>query len=409
MSENPHTPQTALGVHPVEVTPATFASLGLSAEILKSIAEIGFEHPTPIQAEVLPLALQGKDIIGLAQTGSGKTAAFVLPLAEKLRHGQGLRGLILCPTREIALQTKAFLDLFGQAHDLNTVCVIGGVTMAPQIRDLKNNPDILVATPGRLWDQMERHNTSLSKIEYLVLDEADHMFDLGFLPIIQQLLRKVPKTRQTLMFSATMPDTIEDLVRTHLTNPTRINILPKGNAAEGIQHRLYLVEWQNKSDALIALLNQELGSTLVFIETKSEADFIYKILKNKGHPVTIMHSDRSQKQRVAALEDFREGSHRILIATNIASRGIDVPGIEHVVNFDLPKNVQEYVHRAGRTARAGRTGLVSSIGTPLDFMIIKDIEKAILQELPRCTIPGVAPYVEFKIKTTTSRHSRRRR
>lgn len=395
MTKNTKEDQILLGKHPVETTPESFANLGLSSEILKSIAEIGFAHPSPIQAKAIPLALAGQDIIGLAQTGSGKTAAFVLPLAEKLQHGQGLRGLILCPTREIALQTKAFLDQFGKAHKLNTVCLIGGVGLGPQIKDLKNAPDIIVATPGRLFDQMERGHVFLQKIEFLVLDEADHMFDLGFLPMIEKILKRIPKTRQTLMFSATMPASIERLVQSHMKNPTRVDILPKGNAAEGIEHRLYLVEWQHKRNALIALLNQELGSTLVFIETKSEADFVFKILKNKGHPVELMHSDRSQQQRVKALESFREGSHRILLATNIAARGIDVPGIEHVVNFDLPKTSEEYIHRAGRTARAGKTGLVSSIALPTDSALIKTIEQTIGQKFPRCTVAGVTPYVEF--------------
>lgn len=389
-----------LGQHPVDTTGDTFESLGLSPEILASIDEIGFKHPSPIQASVVPKALERKDIIGLAQTGSGKTAAFVLPIAEKLRHGNGLRGLILCPTREIALQTKAFLDLFGKAHDLKTVCVIGGVKMGPQIKELKGDPDILVATPGRLYDQVERGNTSLAKIEYLCLDEADHMFDLGFLPIINKILKLIPRNRQTLMFSATMPSSIEGLVKNQMSDPIRVDILPKGNAAKGIKHRLYLVDWNDKRDCLLALLNQELGSTLVFIKTKAEADFIYKILKNKGHPVTVMHSDRSQKQRVSALENFREGSHRILIATDIAARGIDVPGIEHVVNYDLPGTTEEYVHRAGRTARAGRSGLVSSIGTQLDTLMIRDIEKKLKQELPRCTVAGVEPYKEFKSKAS---------
>jgi len=239
----------------------------------------------------------------------------------------------------------------------------------------------------------------LNKIEYLVLDEADHMFDLGFLPIIEKILRLLPKTRQSLMFSATLPTSIERLVKSHLKAPQCIDILPKGNTAEGIQHRLYLVDWQNKRNALIGLLNQDQGSTLVFIETKAEADFIYKILKNKGHPVALMHSDRSQQQRVKALDNFREGSRRILLATNIAARGIDVPGIEHVVNFDLPKTTEEYIHRAGRTARAGKTGLVSSIALPLDSAMIKTIEQTIAQKIPRCVLPGVTPYEEFVRKS----------
>lgn len=373
-----------------------FSDLGLSKSILESIQQIGFTHPSPIQAKSIPIALSGKDLIGLAQTGSGKTAAFVLPLAEKLMHGQGLRGLILCPTREIALQTKAFLDLFGKSHDLTTVCIIGGVPMGPQVKGLKNNPDIVVATPGRLYDHMERKNISLNKIEYLVLDEADHMFDLGFLPMVEKILRKTPKERQSMMFSATLPPSVQGLMQMHLKDPQKVDVLPTGNAAVGIEHRLYLVDWKDKRNLLVKLLQKESGSTLVFIETKAEADFIFKILSNNDLPAAILHSNRTQHQRSKALSHFKDGKQRILIATDIASRGIDVPGIEHVINLDMPDNVEDYIHRAGRTARAGKSGIVSSIATFRDYGIIKKIEKHISQSLERCEIEGVKPYKELK-------------
>lgn len=399
---------TALGQHPVPVTTDDFGSLGLSEPILKSIHHIGFQHPTPIQSVIIPKALAGLDLIGLAQTGSGKTAAFVLPIAERLMHGSGLRGLILSPTREIALQTKAFLDLFGKHHHLRTVCVIGGVNMNPQIREIEKKPDILVATPGRLMDLMERGIVSLNKISELVLDEADHMLDLGFLPQIEMILQKLPRERQTMMFSATMPSSIERLAKRFLHNPERIDILPEGRAAAGITHRLYLVKPENKKACLLALLHQELGSTLVFTRTKLDADWICRVLQKEGHPVDKIHSDRSQKERVEALQGFREGQHRILIATGIASRGIDVPDIQHVVNFDIPDTVEEYIHRAGRTARGNAEGLVSSIGTWQDKPVVKDVEKALGKELPRCTVPGVAPDVELKV-VPFGKSGRRRR
>ncbi len=399
---------TALGQHPVPITEGDFGSLGLSEPILKSIHHVGFKHPTPIQSAVIPIALQGKDLIGLAQTGSGKTAAFVLPIAERLMHGSGLRGLILSPTREIALQTKAFLDLFGKHHHLRTVCVIGGVNMNPQIREIEKKPDILVATPGRLMDLMERRIVSLDKISALVLDEADHMLDLGFLPQIETILQKLPRERQTMMFSATMPPSIEKLTKRFLKNPERIDILPEGRAADGITHRLYLVKPENKKNCLLALLNQDLGSTLVFTRTKLDADWICRVLQKEGHPVDKIHSDRSQKERVDALQGFREGQHRILIATGIASRGIDVANIQHVVNFDIPDTVEEYIHRAGRTARGNAEGLVSSIGTWQDKPIVKDIEKALGKELPRCTVLGVPADVELKV-VPFGRSGRRRR
>ncbi len=384
----------------LQETPPSFATLGLSPEILRAIEGVGFHNPTPIQNVVIPHALEGKDLIGLAQTGSGKTAAFCIPIAERLIHDQGEThsptGLILCPTREIALQTKAFLDLFGKHHDLTTACIIGGVKMNPQIAALRQHPDIIVATPGRLMDHMERRNVRLDKVKELVLDEADHMLDLGFLPQIENILYALPRARQTLMFSATMSPTIERLAQRFLNNPTRIDILPQGKAAERISHRLYLVDAANKQACLLALLNQESGSTLVFTQTKVDANWVFRTLEKANQPVTRIHSDRTQRERVDALEGFRKGQYRIMVATGIASRGIDVAGIQHVVNFDMPESVEEYIHRAGRTARGTASGLVSTIATWQDKPMIRDVEKTIGQEIPRCTLPGVQPYVELK-------------
>lgn len=397
-----------LGWHPVPTTPLTFDSLGLSDDILKSVARVGFVHPTPIQSAVIPMALSNKDIIGLAETGSGKTAAFAIPVASRLQHGNGLRGLIICPTREIALQTKAFLDLFGRHHNLVTVCVIGGVKMGPQIRDLRHGPDIVVATPGRLVDHLERRNVRLDFIEELILDEADHMLDMGFMPQLRRILAKIPSKRHTMMFSATMPPEIEGLARQYLKDPVRIDILPKGRAAQGITHRLYLVDESDKKKCLLALLNQELGPTLVFTRMRRDADWIARMLEKEGHPVNSIHSDRSQRERTRALAGFRKGAHRILVATDIASRGIDVKGIEHIINFAVPETVEEYIHRAGRTARMDATGIVSTIATWLDKNMVKRIESALQLELPRCTVTGVAPFVEVKTRFFGRRNRRRR-
>ncbi len=382
--------------HPVSTTQQSFADLGLSPDILESIKAVGFEHPTPIQAAVIPAALEKRDLIALAQTGSGKTAAFVIPLVEKLRHGGGVRALIVSPTREIALQTQAFIELFGKNHDLTAACLIGGVKMKPQLDALRAKPDIIVATPGRLLDHIERKTVKVDAVEELVLDEADHMLDLGFLPQVRKIVARLPRDRRTMMFSATMGGAIEDLARTLVRDPIRIDITPKGRTAVGIQHRLYIVSPENKRPALIALLHQELGTTLVFARRKVDAEWLYHILERQGHPVTRIHSDRSQGRRVEALDDFRAGSHRILVATDIAGRGIDVPGIEHVINFDIPESVDDYVHRAGRTARADREGIVSTIATWENLMMVREIEKSIGQELPRCTVPGVEPWVEGK-------------
>jgi len=396
---------SAIPQHPVETTDKDFESLGLSAAIVGVVKNIGFENPTPIQAAVIPTALEGHDLIGLAQTGSGKTAAFALPLAERLVHGRGVRGLILSPTREIALQTKAFLDLFGAEHELATACLIGGVRMRPQTDSLKKQPDVIVATPGRLLDHIRQRHVTLDAIEHLVLDEADHMLDLGFLPQMREVLRLLPRNRQTMMFSATMPDSIEMIAREFMRNPVRVDIAPKG-AAAGITHRLYLVRPEDKRNALMALLNEELGSTLVFARRKIDAEWLFHVLERKGHPVSRIHSDRSQGKRVQALEGFRAGSHRILVATDIAGRGIDVPGIEHVINFDIPEAVEDYVHRAGRTARGAALGIVSTIVTWQDLPMVRKIEETLGEKLPRCTVAGIEPWEEME--RPTARRTRTR-
>jgi ATP-dependent RNA helicase RhlE len=393
----------AIPQHPVQTTDKPFTALGLSPEVLKTVEEIGFVHPTPIQAAVIPTSLTGKDVIGLAQTGSGKTAAFVLPMAEKLEHGRGVRGLIMAPTREIALQTKAFLDLFGRNHNLNTACLIGGVRMKPQLDALREKPDVVVATPGRLLDHVNRRTVNLENVEILVLDEADHMLDLGFLPQIRDVLRRLPRERQTLMFSATMPDSIEMIARDFMRDPVRVDIMPVGGAAEGITHRLYVVKEEDKRNMLLALLNQELGSTLVFTRRKIDAEWLYAVLDRKGHPVARIHADQSQAKRVDALKTFREGSHRILVATDIAGRGIDIPGIEHVVNFDIPENVEDYVHRAGRTARGRAIGIVATIATWQDLPMVRKIEETLGEKIPRCTVPGVDAWEESEKKPAKTR------
>jgi ATP-dependent RNA helicase RhlE len=393
----------AIPQHPVDTVDSTFTNLGLSAEVVDTIEKIGFVHPTPIQAAVIPTALTGRDVIGLAQTGSGKTAAFVLPMAERLTHGNAVRGLIMAPTREIALQTKAFLDLFGKNHNLQTACLIGGVRMKPQLDALRAQPDVVVATPGRLLDHVNRRTVDLGKVEMLVLDEADHMLDLGFLPQIRDVLRRLPRDRHTMMFSATMPDSIEMIARDFMRDPMRIDIMPAGGAAEGITHRLYVVKEADKRNCLLALLDQELGSTLVFTRRKIDAEWLYAVLDRKGHPVARIHADQSQNKRVDALKTFREGEHRILVATDIAGRGIDIPGIEHVINFDIPENVEDYVHRAGRTARGRAKGIVATIATWQDLPMVRKIEETLGEKVPRCTVPGVEAWEESEKKPATKR------
>ena len=395
---DPETPGALAGIpqHPVETTDRDFVGLGLEPAVLEVVERIGFEHPTPIQAAVIPDAITGTDLIGLAETGSGKTAAFVLPIVQRLRRGTGVRALIVSPTREIALQTKAFLDLFRKSRlRVNSACLIGGVKIGPQFDQLRTDPDVLVVTPGRLLDHVERGTASLAGVEELVLDEADHMLDLGFMPQIQRIVSQLPRQRHTMLFSATMPPPIERLANRYMEDPVRIDLSPKG-AASGIEHRLYLVDERDKKRCAVALLDTVPGSTLVFTKRRSDAEWLCRVLERGEHSVARIHSDRSQSHRVAALESFRAGRHRILVATNIAARGIDVQGIEHILNYDLPDTPEDYIHRAGRTARGAAEGVVSSIGTWLDKSLIRQVETALGHPLPRCEVEGVAAYRELR-------------
>lgn len=394
------------GIPQEQAASGDFTTLGLSGPILDALDALNFTHPTPIQAEVIGPALEGRDIIGLAQTGSGKTAAFGLPLAERHQHGQGVRGLILSPTREIAMQTKAFLDVFGRSHHLSTVLLIGGVKIGPQFDALKKDPDLVVATPGRLLDHVERRTISLRGVEDLVLDEADHMLDLGFLPQIRKVLRALPKKRRTMMFSATMPPQVEGLVSQFMNDPLKVDLRPDGRAAEGIEHRLYLVEESDKKRCLISLLEGDEGSTLVFLRRKIDAEWACRQLEVEGHPVERIHSDRSQSQRTAALQGFRAGEHRVLVATDVAARGIDIPRIEHIINFNPPETVEDYIHRAGRTARGQLKGRVSTIATWRDRAMIGRIEEALNKKMERHEAAGVIPYVET-VKKPRARIRRR--
>ena len=387
--------EALLPQHPVPETDRSFDDLGLLPEIRRAVAELGWVHPTPIQAAVIPIALTGRDVVGLAETGSGKTGAFAMPMTQRLEAGRGVTGLVLSPTREITLQTKVLLDYFGASRHLRAVSLIGGLNIRHQMDELRKKPDIVVATPGRLLDHLERGTVRLDKVRELVLDEADHMLDLGFMPQIHAVLEHLPKERHTTMFSATMPTDVARLAQRFLSDPVRVDITPPGKAASGITHRLYLVDVDNKKPCILALLNQELGATLVFVRRRSDAEWLYKALLREGHPVERLHADLSQKERLAALSSFREGHHRILVATDVAARGIDVTAIRHVVHYDMPESVDDYVHRAGRTARGSATGLVSSIATWMDKELIKELERTLGQLLPRCSVPGVEAYVEM--------------
>lgn len=385
-----------------------FAGLGVNERLVEALEGIGFLSPTPIQAAVIPPALSGRDVIGLAETGSGKTAAFSLPLLERTEPSGRCTGLVVCPTREIALQTMRFLDGLAGIKGLRVACLIGGVKLPPQTEKLRQGVDLVVATPGRLLDHQRRRNISLDAVRILVLDEADHMLDLGFLPQMMEILESVPNRRQTLMFSATLPQTIERLAKRVMDDSLRFDLLPTGRTAEGIEHRLYLVREGDKKKALVALAHHQEGSTLVFMRRKVDADWASRQLELENESVARLHSDRSQSQRVAALDGFRQGEYRILVATDLAARGIDVPRCAHIINYDLPATVEDYVHRSGRTARGSLKGVVSSLGTWRDKQMVRDIESSLGEPLPRRVAPGVTPQEEPR-STIRGRQKIRRR
>src|SRR2546425_12128048 len=329
----------------------TLAELGLSPKALAALDRAGFEAPTPIQSQAMPPALQGKDVIGSAATGTGKTLAFALPILERLDGKHGTRALILAPTRELALQIGAELERFGHGRHVRTAVVIGGVGMHPQIQAFQRRVEVIVATPGRLNDHLDQGTARLDDIEILVLDEADRMLDMGFLPQLRRILKHLPGKRQSLLFSATMAGEVQEFAREHLRQPVRVEVARIGTTSQRALQQVFLVGQEEKMALLLALLEQDQLSTLVFTRTKRRADRVARSLLRSGHKVAVIHADRSQGQRRAALEGFRSGEHRVLVATDIAARGIDVAEIGHVVNFDLPHIPEDYVHRIGRTAR----------------------------------------------------------
>jgi ATP-dependent RNA helicase RhlE len=356
-----------------------------------AIARAGYITPTPIQAQAIGPILDGRDLIGCAQTGTGKTAAFAIPAIELLtradsRHAQrgiGPRVLVLAPTRELALQIAQTFDLLGAGSGLRTLVLIGGESMGPQLAGLQKRPDIVVGTPGRLNDHLERRSLALGTVRIVVLDEADRMLDMGFAPQVERILRVTPVDRQTLCFSATMPPEVERLVRRHLVRPERIEIGVSAKPVARVTQRLYKAPIQDKTPLLLKLLGEEGGRTLVFTRTKHRADRVARAVGAAGHRVTRLHADRSMSQRREALDGFRSGRYRVLIATDIAARGIDVPDIAHVVNFDLPHTAEDYIHRIGRTARAEASGRASSFASPEEHEQLRVIERHLGHAVPR--------------------------
>ncbi len=372
-------------------TPAhSFSGLGISPELLDMLGRLKFTVPTPIQFQSIPAAVEGKDVIGIAQTGTGKTLAFGIPLMQRLR-AHGGNGLVILPTRELALQVDETFRKLGHGLGFRTAVLIGGMSMGNQIRAIREKPHIVIATPGRLIDHLEQNLITLKSVKVLVLDEADRMLDMGFAPQINKILALVPKERQTMLFSATMPQQIVKIATSHMKLPVRVEIAPQGTASENVIQEVFVVEKSNKIQLLEKLLMQYHGTVLVFSRTKHGAKKITSSLRAMGQSAAEIHANRSQAQRRDALEGFKTGRYRVLVATDIASRGIDVKGIELVVNFDLPENPEDYVHRIGRTGRAGQEGRAISFATPDQRSDLMSIERLIRNTLPRKELPSDLP------------------
>jgi ATP-dependent RNA helicase RhlE len=373
----------------IETLPA-FELLGLAPELIDAIRDAGYREPTPIQAQAIPLALKGRDLIGLAQTGTGKTAAFTLPIVQRLLGGpRRLRALILTPTRELAAQVRESFEKYGRHSGLRVAEIFGGVALGPQETALRRGVDVVVATPGRLIDHLERQNLVFDDLEVLVLDEADRMLDMGFAPQINQIVREVPPYRQTLLFSATMPPEVEALARKYLRKPLVVQVGLRTQAVDTVAHAVYPVPREKKSALLAELLKRpEMDSVLVFTRTKHGADRLVRHLDRAGIEASAMHADKTQGQRMQALEGFREGKIRVLVATDIAQRGLDIAGISHVINYDVPQRPEDYVHRIGRTGRAAATGDAFTFMSPDEIGMVRTIERVLGTPIPRISVPG---------------------
>ncbi len=370
------------------MTTTSFYGLSIAPKILEIIERLKFTIPTPIQSKTIPAGIEGKDIIGIAQTGTGKTLAFAIPMVQRLAQING-RGLVLVPTRELALQVNETYLKIAPLFGMKTAVLIGGASMYNQIQDLKRKPRIIIATPGRLMDHLKRRYVTLGDVSVLVLDEADRMLDMGFAPQIREILHHVPKDRQTMLFSATMPSEIVNVANAYMKLPIRVEVAPTGTAAEGIIQELFIVRKDAKLKLLEKILNEYHGSVLLFTRTKIGAKRTTRAIKDMHHRATEIHSDKSLGQRREALQGFKTGKYRILVATDIASRGIDVIGIELVINFDLPDDAENYVHRIGRTGRAGKEGRAIAFATPDQGKDVRNIERLIRSTLPLSEHPDM--------------------
>lgn len=386
----------------------TFLNLDLHPDLLRAIEALGWTEPTPIQRQAIPSILEGRDVLGAAQTGSGKTGAFALPILDHLlkRPGRGPRVLVLVPTRELATQVDQTFTDAGRFTPFKVATIIGGVGYDQQRRAVSNGAEVLVATPGRLLDHLENRAFTLESVDHLVLDEADRMLDMGFLPDIKAIVHRVPKDRQTLLFSATLVPEVERVAAFTLVDPVRVEVARPATVAEGISQVLYPIVQEQKADLLLALLRStEMKSVLVFTRTKDRADRVAGKLHDEGFRAEILHSNRTQAERTRAMDNFRHARSQILVATDIAARGIDIKGISHVINYDVPQHPEDYVHRVGRTARAYGVGDAITFMDPLEQVHVTDIERFTGLVFPRAMLPNFAYKVTPKLQAPSVKTS----
>ncbi len=374
----------------------TFSDLGLSPEVLRAVEESGYAKPTPIQAQAIPVVLMGRDVLGCAQTGTGKTASFTLPMIDILASGRARarmpRSLIIEPTRELATQVSESFERYGQYHKLNMALLIGGESFADQEKKLDRGVDVLIATPGRLIDLFERGKILLSDVKVLVIDEADRMLDMGFIPDVERIVSLLPKIRQTLFFSATMPPEIRRLADAFLMNPKEITVAPPASPAATVTQGMAIVDEMEKREALRRLIRSEdVKNAVIFCNRKKDVDILWKSLAKHGFDAAALHGDMSQPKRTETLERFKANEIRLLVASDVAARGLDIANLSHVFNFDVPIHPEDYVHRIGRTGRAGREGRAFTLATPDDGKFVEAITKLIGKDIPPIVIEGIEP------------------
>ncbi len=372
----------------------TFTELGLSDRVLKAVEDAGYTDPTPIQAQAIPPALQGRDVLGIAQTGTGKTASFVLPMIDRLERGRARarmpRSLILAPTRELAAQVADAFTTYGKQHKLTMALLIGGVSFGEQERLLDRGVDVLIATPGRLIDHFERGKLVLTGVEILVIDEADRMLDMGFIPDVERIVGLLPFTRQTLFFSATMPPEITRLTQAFLQNPERVEVARQSTTAETVKQHLLFVHKDDKREALRQLVREnDVKNGIIFCNRKRDVSIVFRSLTKHDFSAAALHGDLDQRVRMQTLDAFRAGEIKLLVASDVAARGLDIPDVSHVFNFDVPFNAEDYVHRIGRTGRAGREGASFTIAVRAEQKYVDAIEDLIKTKIPLVDLPGL--------------------